>query len=293
MVENLGNLFQWLIFLGVALRSGLQRVILPFIDRGIPVEYELVRSISTVAQQKRKKIGVVQTDAQLYGGFNMQTMSSGGNWPIIDELEKQYELVQVDATNPIGEEYDVLLAVQPSSLGPQQMDNFLAAVQSGRPAAIFEDPFPAMAGNVPATSAPRQSPNMGMPFMMQQQQGQPKGDIAKLWQLLGVDFAADKIVWQDYNPYRKAASFPKEFVFVDDAIAKAPNQKMRRQLWEDLLLNLARDLVRYRPNRQEPRAVKRRPKPYPLLNQPRRRFVEIPHRNRCWKGGPRKYRNLI
>jgi len=78
-----------------------------------------------------------------------------------------------------------------------------------------------------------------------------------------------------------------------DAIAKASNRKMRRQLWEDLLLNLARDLVRYRPNRQEPRALKRRPKPYPLLNQPRRRFVEIPHRNRCWKGGPRKYRNLI
>jgi hypothetical protein len=78
-----------------------------------------------------------------------------------------------------------------------------------------------------------------------------------------------------------------------DALAKAPNRNMRRQLWEDLLLNLARDLVRYRPNRQEPRAVKRRPKPYPLLNQPRRRFVEIPHRNRCWKGGPRKYRNLI
>jgi hypothetical protein len=77
-----------------------------------------------------------------------------------------------------------------------------------------------------------------------------------------------------------------------DAIAQARNPKMRRQLWEDLLLNLARDLVRYRPNRQEPRAVKRRPKPYPLLNQPRRRFVEIPHRNRCWKGGPRKYRSV-
>ena len=78
-----------------------------------------------------------------------------------------------------------------------------------------------------------------------------------------------------------------------DAIAKARNPKMRRQLWEDLLLNLARDLVRYRPNRQEPRAIKRRPKPFPLLNQPRHRFVEISHRNRCWKGGPRKYRNLI
>ena len=77
-----------------------------------------------------------------------------------------------------------------------------------------------------------------------------------------------------------------------DAIAKARNQKMRRQLWEDLLLNLARDLVPYRPNRIEHRAVKRRPKPYPYLNQPRRRFVEISHRSRYWKGRPRNYRAL-
>jgi len=47
------------------------------------------------------------------------------------------------------------------------------------------------------------------------------------------------------------------------AIAQARNHKMRRQLWNDLLLNLARDLVPLRSNRQEPRAVKRRPKPYP------------------------------
>lgn len=77
-----------------------------------------------------------------------------------------------------------------------------------------------------------------------------------------------------------------------DAIAQARNRKMRRQLWEDLLLNLVRDLLRCRPNRTEPRAVKRRPKPYPLLNQPRHRFVEISHRNRYWKGRPRHYRTL-
>ena len=76
------------------------------------------------------------------------------------------------------------------------------------------------------------------------------------------------------------------------AIDKARNRKMRGQLWEDLLLNLARDLVRLRPGRREPRAVKRRPKPYPLLNQPRRKFVEISHSNRYWKGRPRNYRGL-
>lgn len=76
------------------------------------------------------------------------------------------------------------------------------------------------------------------------------------------------------------------------AIAQAPNQKLRRQLWEDLLLNLARDLVPWRPNRLEPRAVKHRPKAYPLLNKPRRQFVEISHRSRYWKGRPRHYRDL-
>jgi len=76
------------------------------------------------------------------------------------------------------------------------------------------------------------------------------------------------------------------------AIAQARSQKLRQQLWDDLLFNLARDLVPARPNRREPRAVKRRPKAYPLLNQPRRRFIEISHRSRYWKGRPRNYRDL-
>ena len=75
-------------------------------------------------------------------------------------------------------------------------------------------------------------------------------------------------------------------------IAQARSRKMRRLLWDDLLLNLVRDLVPLRHNREEPRAVKHRPKPYPLLNRPRRQFVEISHRSRYWKGRPRKYRNL-
>jgi Transposase DDE domain len=76
------------------------------------------------------------------------------------------------------------------------------------------------------------------------------------------------------------------------AIAQSRTQRLRRALWNDLLLNLARDLVPHRPDRKEPRAVKRRPKAYPLLNQPRHQFVEISHRSRYWKGRPRNYRGL-
>jgi ABC-2 type transport system permease protein len=220
-----GTLTEDHLFMGVALSCGLQKVTLPFIDRGTPVEYELVRAIMAVTQQKRKRVGVLQTDAKLYGGFNMQTMASSNNWPIIDDLQRAYDVVQVDATGPITEKYDVLLAVQPSSLGLEQMNNFIAAVRSGQPTAIFEDPFPVFAGNVPATSAPRRQPGMNPMMMMGggQQQNLPKGDIRQLWSLLGVDFTADDIVCQQYNPFPKLSRLPDEFVFVDRACgAKEP-----------------------------------------------------------------------
>lgn len=76
------------------------------------------------------------------------------------------------------------------------------------------------------------------------------------------------------------------------ALLQARSRKMRLRLWDDLLLNLARDLVPDRPNRVEPRAVKRRPKPFPLLTKPRHQFREIPHRNRHWHSRPRNYRAL-
>lgn len=76
------------------------------------------------------------------------------------------------------------------------------------------------------------------------------------------------------------------------ALAQARSQKKRRELVEDLLWVIASDQVPDRPGRREPRAVKRRPKPYPLLNQPRRQFKEVGHRNRHWKNNPRKIKGL-
>jgi ABC-2 type transport system permease protein len=209
------------IFMGVAMNCGLERVILPFIDRGIPVEYELVRSICTVTQQKRKKVGVLTTDAQLYGSFNMQSMSSSQNWPIIDELEKQYDVVQVDPASPITEKYDVLLAVQPSSLGQEQMDNFINAVKSGQPTAIFEDPLPLFARNVPGTNDPKRPPG-GMNPMMMQQPPQQKGAIDPLWNALGINYAGDRVIWQDWNPIPKLSWLEPEFVFVGQGSGATP-----------------------------------------------------------------------
>jgi hypothetical protein len=56
------------------------------------------------------------------------------------------------------------------------------------------------------------------------------------------------------------------------AQAQARSQKMRGQLWAQLLAILAADLVPERPGRREPRAVKRKKNKYPRLNAPRAKF---------------------
>jgi len=62
------------VFLGVAVKCGAEEQVTPFFDRGLPVEYELTRSIRVVAKTQRKKIGVLNTEAKFFGGFDFQTL---------------------------------------------------------------------------------------------------------------------------------------------------------------------------------------------------------------------------
>jgi hypothetical protein len=63
------------------------------------------------------------------------------------------------------------------------------------------------------------------------------------------------------------------------AIAQAHSKRKQNHLIVELLEVIARDEVPDRPERLEPRAVKRRPKSYQLLNRPRHLMRYIPHRN--------------
>ncbi|MCI0356015.1 MAG: IS4 family transposase, partial [Acidobacteria bacterium] len=64
------------------------------------------------------------------------------------------------------------------------------------------------------------------------------------------------------------------------AIAQAHSKKKQRRLRDQLLEVIACDQVPNRPGRREPRAVKRRAKPYQLLNRPRHLMKELPHRSK-------------
>src|SRR5262245_2692841 len=191
--------------MGVAFTCGLEKVVLPSFKLGMPVEYELVRSIATVAGEQRKKVGVVKTDAEMMGGFSFQGMQPRQipKQLIIEELERQYKVEEVDPTNPIEPgRFDVLFVVQPTSPGPPQLANVVDAIRKGQPAAVFEDPFPVV---MPAVGTSIDKPPQGGMFGMG---GPPpqKGNIRELWNALQIQVTGDidraqvpgKVVWQIY-----------------------------------------------------------------------------------------------
>jgi len=70
------------------------------------------------------------------------------------------------------------------------------------------------------------------------------------------------------------------------AIAQAPSRQKKNRLMARLLEVIAADQVPERPGRREPRAVKRRPKPFQKLNRPRHLMKEMLHRSKYRKNRP-------
>lgn len=68
------------VFLGAVVSCGARTQKIEYFDPGLSVEYELVRAIRTVSQEKKKVVGVVETDLKLMGGFDMQARQSLPEW---------------------------------------------------------------------------------------------------------------------------------------------------------------------------------------------------------------------
>ncbi len=202
------------VFLGIAFTCGAEEQVIPFLDRGLPTEYEMTRSIRVVAKTERKTIGVVGTEAKLFGGFDFQTMQSSPAWSVVSELQKQYEVRQIAATSPIAEDLDGLVVALPSSLPQPEMDNLLAYIEKGNPTLLLVDPLPVV--NIGLAPSERSGANQN-PFM--RQQGPPpkeKGNIRLLLSKIGVNWDSGEIVWDTYNPHPDLAHLPPEVVFVGE-----------------------------------------------------------------------------
>ncbi|MEC7800205.1 MAG: Gldg family protein [Verrucomicrobiota bacterium] len=209
-VQEDGRFMPWQkdLYLGLVFKGNGSQQTIPFLYKGLPVEYEIMRTLSSVSGPvSKKKLGVFATDAPLLGsggmgimGFNM----GGGSpaWEVISELRKQYDVQEVTGGEISKDDYDALLVVQPNNLDNEKMDDLISAIKSGIPTAIFEDPLPLIQGGLTGTYEPRRNNQGGGGPGQPPPPAPEKGDLNKLWDLLGVHF--------NVNPKERLAAIIKE-----------------------------------------------------------------------------------
>ncbi len=193
------------VYLGVVVTSVDEQVVIPFFDKGTPVEYELTRSIRTVTESKRKTVGILRTDAQVAGGFDMQAFRQLPEWRVAQELKKQYDVKPVGPDELGRSDFDALVAVMPSSLTDPEVIQLIDYINRGKPTLIVDDPLPILSilsgqpGLAPRNPKPRPGGMFG--------QGGPqpekadKGNATKLSRALGIQWNAGQTVWDRYDPH--------------------------------------------------------------------------------------------
>ena len=199
------------VFLGAAITSGANQEVIPFMDRGLSPEYELVRSIRVVSQSDRKKVGILKTQVNLTGGMNFQTRQNIPAWQVVQELKKQYEIVDVAVNSDYPSDLDVLLAVLPSTLQQAEMDRLQKYILSGKKTMVLCDSLPVNMIQMSPSQRhmPATDPRMGGG----QNAGTVKGDIKKMLTAVGVDFKSADIAWSGSNPYPSLSHLPYEIPF--------------------------------------------------------------------------------
>ena len=226
------------VFLGVAFTCGAEEQVVGFFDVGLPAEYELMRSIRVVARTDRKRVGVVATMANLFGGTNFQQNQYAPQWSVVNELRKQYDVVEVSPEMAITQDVDALLVPLPSSLQTDEQGFVADYIRSGKPALILVDPLPA----VNPTLSPTEWVGDGNPFTYPPGQPRPgpRGNVREWIGQFGIDWEPTRIVWDSYNPHPELAHMPEDIVFLgtgneNEATFSAANS-MTSELQELVLL---------------------------------------------------------
>jgi ABC-2 type transport system permease protein len=201
------------VYLGVAFESGADEQVIPFLEHGRSAEYEMARAVRVVAQTTRKRVGVVDTDARVFGGADFESGRTRLPWAIVEELRKQYEVIQITPWDSIREPVDALLVVLPTTLLEREMDNVFDAIRRGVPTLLVVDPLPAMDMRLaPATAmAARLNPyaTPGQPLVRKN-----TGDIQKAMTSIGVNWPPARIAWDSYRPHPGLERLPGEVVFI-------------------------------------------------------------------------------
>ncbi|MGM0444503.1 MAG: Gldg family protein [Fibrobacterota bacterium] len=205
-----GEVSEESVYMGVVISSGTQEQVIPFFEKGLPVEYELIRSISVVTGRQRPAIGIVKNDLKIKGDFDYRSGQRSEAWEVVDELKKQYEIKDVSAEDSITQAVDALLVPLPSLLTQKELDNLKEYVLAGTPALFLADPLPIVNPDLAPAVDPNQQAN---PYQQQRKQEPAKGDIESFFRDLGIVWNKKEIVWDAYNPHPKLNNSLQEIIF--------------------------------------------------------------------------------
>ncbi|MGK0264804.1 MAG: ABC-2 type transport system permease protein [Planctomycetota bacterium] len=198
-------------YLGFAVQCGTQESVTPFVAPAAPIEYELMRSIRSVSNAIKKKVGILKTDVEIFGGFDMQTFQQKPQWAIAQELTTQYEVVNVDAAADYPSDIDCLIVPQGSSLEQEPMSRLQAYLAAGNPTILFEDPLPVSRG---AQGSAADDQKGGAQARMMGQGGPPKGNWNGVLQEIGLRAPVGEIVFDlSYRTFQ-GGQLPPNYVFV-------------------------------------------------------------------------------
>jgi gliding motility-associated transport system permease protein/gliding motility-associatede transport system auxiliary component len=199
------------LYFGVAVTSGGQEQVIPFLDRGLSPEYEIARAIRVVSRTGRKRLGIVDTDVKILGGIDYRENRPRPAWAVVQELTKQYEVVEVAPADAAEAPVDALLIVLPTRMTQTDMDPALEPARRGIPTMMLLDPLPmvdirlAPAADLASEIDPfRPAPASRLVF----------GNIREALALFGINWVPASIVWDGFNPHPDLADLPQENVFV-------------------------------------------------------------------------------
>ncbi|EDM80757.1 probable permease of ABC transporter [Plesiocystis pacifica SIR-1] len=198
------------VFLGVAFTSGPREEVVPFFDRGLSVEYEIVRALEVVTQPEKKVVGIIRDDTKIMGDFDLQSRRRIPRWRVVDELEKQYEVRSLNPGSAIPEDVDVLFVPQVSSLNQASVDAVQSYLLAGRPALLVADPLPFFNPKLAPSQPMLPPPSQGM--MGGGQPPEEKGNYRALLATIGVDWPAEHVSFDLENPEAQLADAPRSIV---------------------------------------------------------------------------------
>lgn len=223
------------VFMGAFLQSGAASQRIPFFERGMSAEYELVRAIRAIQQtllRQKKVIGVVSTEIELLEHYSALSQQMRPAWQLIDELRKQYEVREVNPNQPIDQQLDALVVPLPSGLTAAQLQHLHHFIWQGGPTLLLADPMPILVMEemqrydiALAPSLPRYDR-----YAEDGVSKEPKGNIQALYRSLGLEHANNKIAWAQFRPDASLPDLPPEFVWMNEASASFMESPVTRGL---------------------------------------------------------------